>query len=85
MGFFPRYIKYACTNKAGRRGARFVYRNIVQVIYVCLCVLTVVYTCVLTVYYMPYNIAWSIAIDQRSAGPKAQKNLPKYIYLNFFN
>ena len=66
-------------NKVGR------YRNIVQVIYVCLCVLTVVYTCVLTVYYMPYNIVWSIAIDQCSAGPKAQKNLPKYIYLNFFN
>lgn len=66
-------------NKVGR------YRNIVQVVYVCLCVLTVIYTCVLTVYYMPYNIAWSIAIDQCSAGPKAQKNLPKYIYLNFFN
>ena len=83
MGFFPRYIKYACTYKG--EGGKGGYRNIVQIVYVCLCVLTVVYTCVLTVYYMPYNIAWSIAIDQCSAGPKAQKNLPKYIYLNFFN
>ena len=84
MGFFPRYIKYARTYK-GEGGAMGRYRNIVQIVYMCLCVLTVVYTCVLTVYYMPYNIAWSIAIDQCSAGPKAQKNLPKYIYINFFN
>nr|DAG67796.1 MAG TPA: hypothetical protein [Caudoviricetes sp.] len=50
-----------------------------QIVYVWLCVLTVVYTCVLTVceYYIPYNMP--------SADPKAQKNLPKYIYLNFFN
>ena len=73
MGSFPRYIKYARTYKAGRRGARFVYRNIVQIVYVWLCVLTEVYTCVLTVYYMPYNIAWSIAIDQCSVYPNAQK------------
>ena len=72
-------MKQMYINKVGR------YRNIVQVIYVCLCVLTVVYTCVLTVYYMPYNIAWSIAIDQCWVYPKLQKNLPKYIYLNFFN
>ena len=60
-------------------------RNIVQIVCMWICVLTVVYTCVLTVYYMPYNIAWSIAIDQRSADPKTQKNLPKYFYLNLFN
>lgn len=28
-------------------------------------------------YYTPYNMP--------PAEPKAQKNLPKYIYLNFFN
>ena len=82
MGFFPRYIMYARTNKAGRRGhrCRGEYRNIVQIVHEWLCVLAVVYTCVLTVwaeYYTPYNMP--------PADPKVQRSLPKYFYLNFFS